>query len=224
MSNRKCCHERLILLFGSDQIIRRSLSSQLTDNFVVVSLSKMIKQDDCAPIYRFQHASFALLCAIYLPYVFHTNIWTLYTQPWPKENCTEFDNRTSCCPCQEHRNDANLFSSCRIWWDKIHGFDQRKVNVIEEVKWNSSKFDYFLFLCLSVEFVLWRKFTFFDSHWNFNVSHQRISRRHSLRIARRSFWKKIHFIDVSLHSRRKKKFDSNSCFGNNSFRFSYLDR
>ena len=94
----------------------------------------MIKPDDCAPIYRFQHASFALLCAIYLPYSFHTNIWTLYTQPWPKENCTEIDNRTACCPCQEHRHDENLFSSCRIWWDKIHGFEQRKVNVIEEVR------------------------------------------------------------------------------------------
>ncbi|CAF2767664.1 unnamed protein product [Rotaria sp. Silwood2] len=43
---------------------------------------------DCSTIYRFQFASIAFLCSVYLPFTFHSNIWSLYTQSFTSVNCS----------------------------------------------------------------------------------------------------------------------------------------
>lgn len=91
---------------------------------------------DCSTIYRFQFASIAFLCGVYLPLTFHANIWSLYIQPFTPVNCTVIKhhplllspplslnitpraftglsstrthNRTDCCGCQALLNGGNV--------------------------------------------------------------------------------------------------------------------
>jgi len=101
---------------------------------------------DCSTIYRFQFASIAFICAVYLPFTFHSNIWTLYTQAFSPINCTnlrnhshhvqiiditartltENHNRSTCCAC-------NGTSPCQEWIKHRNHLQTRKPTIIEEV-------------------------------------------------------------------------------------------
>ena len=118
---------------------------------------------DCSTIYRFQFASIAFLCGVYLPLTFHSNIWSLYIQPFTPVNCTgnrltslpalslnitpraftgltsiRTYNRTDCCGCQAllnggHVNDKRLLTLCQEWLANWNEFDVRKATIIDEV-------------------------------------------------------------------------------------------
>lgn len=133
---------------------------------------------DCSTIYRFQFASIAFLCSVYLPFTFHSNIWSLYTQPFTPVNCSlsilnitnrpflsnngikTAVNQSDCCPCQKllngNTNDRRLWNLCQDWLTNANEIDVRKATVIDEVsvRWfnmhRKSNFD------LSVAFSLWR--------------------------------------------------------------------
>ena len=135
---------------------------------------------DCSTIYRFQFASIAFLCSVYLPFTFHSNIWSLYTQPFTPVNCSlavsnittivnrpflsngiKSLNQSECCPCQTllngNANDRRLWSLCQEWLTNSNEMEVRKATVIDEVStcWfnicSKSKFVDFL-----VAFSLWR--------------------------------------------------------------------
>ncbi|CAF2842117.1 unnamed protein product [Rotaria sp. Silwood2] len=117
---------------------------------------------DCSTIYRFQFASIAFLCSVYLPFTFHSNIWSLYTQPFTPVNCSinknpaisgltsntltksmlsiliKNYNRSDCCPCKEilkgNINDKRLWVLCQSWMANIHELEVRKATIIDE--WN----------------------------------------------------------------------------------------
>ncbi|CAF1268244.1 unnamed protein product [Rotaria sordida] len=117
---------------------------------------------DCSTIYRFQFASIAFLCSVYLPFTFHSNIWSLYTQPFTPVNCSmnknpvisgltwntptrsilpiliKNYNRSECCPCREilngNINDKHLWTRCRSWMANINELEVRKATIIDE--WN----------------------------------------------------------------------------------------
>jgi hypothetical protein len=118
-----------------------------------------MNRNECSSMYRFQFASLAFLCALYLPYVFHSTIWSFYTQTWTNEHCgnlsqsltmnmfvnltleslsTMIVSQSDCCPCQQlayhYRHDRSWLSSCHIWLEKISGLDRRKSNIIDEVR------------------------------------------------------------------------------------------
>jgi hypothetical protein len=118
---------------------------------------------DCSTIYRFQFASIAFICGVYLPFTFHANIWSLYTQAFTPVNCTtmkassssnlpanltfdslsilsnrQFNNRSDCCGCQTMINSGNIhdkrfYAICQEWFDNIHEFDVRKATILDEV-------------------------------------------------------------------------------------------
>ncbi|CAF1092118.1 unnamed protein product [Rotaria sp. Silwood1] len=117
---------------------------------------------DCSTIYRFQFASIAFICGIYLPYTFHSNIWSLYSQPFTSVNCTTIknpfilgitnniptkplatiltnnnhNNRSDCCPCNGllngNINDKRLVTLCQEWMKTINQLDVRKATIIDE--------------------------------------------------------------------------------------------
>ena len=108
---------------------------------------------DCSTIYRFQFASIAFLCSVYLPFTFHSNIWSLYTQPFTPVNCSislsnitarpllsngiRTLNQSECCPCQKllngNTNDRRLWSLCQEWLTNSNEIEVRKATVIDEV-------------------------------------------------------------------------------------------
>jgi hypothetical protein len=117
---------------------------------------------DCSTIYRFQFASIAFLCSVYLPFTFHSNIWSLYSQPFTPVNCSIIKtssfvsesisnitkrslvsnvkqnlNRTDCCPCNGILNgnssDKRLWTLCQQWLANFHEIEVRKATVIDEV-------------------------------------------------------------------------------------------
>ncbi len=117
---------------------------------------------DCSTIYRFQFASIAFLCSIYLPFTFHSNIWSLYTQPFTPVNCSSFIktpfisgstsnitkrslppnpiknlNQSECCPCNAilngNTNDKRAWSLCQDWLANFNEIEVRKATVIDEV-------------------------------------------------------------------------------------------
>jgi len=116
---------------------------------------------DCSTIYRFQFASIAFLCAIYLPFTFHSNIWTLYTQPFTPVNCSVIKtplisnqttksflplliknyNRSDCCPCdgflRGNQSNKHLWKLCQEWMANVNELEARKATIIDEVKYNS---------------------------------------------------------------------------------------
>jgi hypothetical protein len=116
---------------------------------------------DCSTIYRFQFASIAFICGIYLPFTFHSNIWSLYTQPFTSVNCTamknpflpgpvnnittrslsimpaETRNRSACCACNGILNgsivDKRLLPLCQEWMRNRNQLQVRKATIIDEV-------------------------------------------------------------------------------------------
>ncbi len=116
---------------------------------------------DCSTIYRFQFASIAFICGIYLPFTFHSNIWSLYTQSFTPVNCTairspfisgsinnittrslsiipiENRNRSECCVCNGilngNINDKRLLALCQAWIRNKNQLQVRKTTIIEEV-------------------------------------------------------------------------------------------
>ncbi len=116
---------------------------------------------DCSTIYRFQFASIAFICGIYLPFTFHSNIWSLYTQPFTAVNCTamknpfhsgpvnniatrslshlptESHNRSTCCGCNGILNgsivDKRLLPFCQEWMKNKNQLQARKPTIVEEV-------------------------------------------------------------------------------------------
>ncbi len=116
---------------------------------------------DCSTIYRFQFASIAFICGIYLPFTFHSNIWSLYTQPFTSVNCTamknpflhgpvnnittrslsimpaETHNRSACCACNGILNgsivDKRLLPLCQEWMRNRNQLQVRKATIIDEV-------------------------------------------------------------------------------------------
>lgn len=117
---------------------------------------------DCSTIYRFQFASIAFLCSVYLPFTFHSNIWSLYTQPFTPINCSQVIkpsfisgsitnitkrslssiitknlNRSDCCPCNGilngNTNDKRLLTLCQEWLTNINEIEVRKATIIDEV-------------------------------------------------------------------------------------------
>lgn len=115
---------------------------------------------DCSTIYRFQFASIAFICGIYLPFTFHSNIWLLYTQPFTPVNCTattiniknpflygsitnittrsissiDNPNRTECCPCNGNINDKRVLTLCQEWIAYKNQIQIRKATIIDEVE------------------------------------------------------------------------------------------
>lgn len=115
---------------------------------------------DCSTIYRFQFASIAFICGVYLPFTFHSNIWSLYTQPFKPVNCTatanalpfgtmsnltgrpwppiatKAQNRSDCCPCNGMLNgtvgDKRLLALCQEWMGTLNDLDVRKATIIDE--------------------------------------------------------------------------------------------
>lgn len=134
----------------------RSVTARESLTVVTMNADECIIRD-CSAMYRFQFASIAFLCILYLPYTFHANIWSLYTQSWTSVNCTDAStlihagfplnvtnkffssnsNRSDCCPCYDFlhgtRKDHLLFTSCQTWFEKIYGLETRKGNIIDEV-------------------------------------------------------------------------------------------
>ena len=116
---------------------------------------------DCSTIYRFQFASIAFICGVYLPFTFHSSIWSLYTQSFKPVNCTAFDNalhfgttnnltvrpwppiawrtqnRSECCTCNGLLNgttsDKRLLALCQEWMGSLSDLDTRKATIIDEV-------------------------------------------------------------------------------------------
>ncbi len=116
---------------------------------------------DCSTIYRFQFASIAFICGVYLPFTFHSDIWSLYTQPFTPVNCTaiknpfifgpitnittrslsmiptENHNRSECCDCSGilngNINDKRLLTLCQGWMGNRNQAQVRKATIIEEV-------------------------------------------------------------------------------------------
>ncbi len=116
---------------------------------------------DCSTIYRFQFASIAFICGVYLPFTFHSNIWSLYTQTVKPANCTamrnpfisgsinnittrllpmipiENSNRSECCACNGilngSVNDKQLLTLCQEWMKNRNQLQMRKANIIDEV-------------------------------------------------------------------------------------------
>lgn len=116
---------------------------------------------DCSTIYRFQFASIAFICGVYLPFTFHSTIWSLYTQPFTPVNCTVVknpfipglashigsrpypmalasnSNRSDCCPCNGILNgntkDKRLVAFCQEWLKSVNHLEMRKATIIEEV-------------------------------------------------------------------------------------------
>ncbi|CAF4034140.1 unnamed protein product, partial [Adineta steineri] len=106
---------------------------------------------DCSTIYRFQFASIAFICGVYLPFTFHSNIWSLYTQPFKPVNCTTINNittrllpvisiktqnRSECCGCNGLFNgsisDKRLLKLCQEWMGSLNDLDVRKATIIDE--------------------------------------------------------------------------------------------
>lgn len=117
---------------------------------------------DCSTIYRFQFASIAFLCGVYLPFTFHSSIWSLYIQPFTPVNCTAMKNpllssiatnitlkaspllltrnytRPDCCGCHtllngENTHDKRLLAVCHDWLANLNGLDVRKATILDEV-------------------------------------------------------------------------------------------
>lgn len=116
---------------------------------------------DCSTIYRFQFASIAFLCSVYLPYTFHSSIWSLYTEPFSPVNCSSINtpfvsgstsnaqtksllsvliknfNQSECCPCSDilssNINDKRLLSLCQEWITNVNELKSRKTTIIDEV-------------------------------------------------------------------------------------------
>jgi len=116
---------------------------------------------DCSTIYRFQFASIAFICGVYLPFTFHSNIWSLYTQPFKPVNCTaiknpfiigsisnlttrsypvistKIHNRSECCACNGILNgntsDKRLLDLCQEWMGSLNEREVRKATIIDEV-------------------------------------------------------------------------------------------
>jgi hypothetical protein len=116
---------------------------------------------DCSTIYRFQFASIAFLCSLYLPFTFHSNIWSLYTQPFTPLNCSVIKpsfisgstsntqtksllsvliknyNHTECCPCNGiisgNINDKRLLALCQEWMASVNELKAPKTTIIDEV-------------------------------------------------------------------------------------------
>lgn len=112
---------------------------------------------DCSTIYRFQFASIAFLCSVYLPFTFHSTIWSLYTQPFTPINCTVIKpsfisgsilnitkrsltpiltknlNRSDCCPCNGITNDKRLLTLCQEWLANTNEIEVRKPTILDEV-------------------------------------------------------------------------------------------
>lgn len=112
---------------------------------------------DCSTIYRFQFASIAFICGIYLPFTFHSNIWLLYSQPFMPVNCTtlktpflsesinnitsrslpiiskENHNRSECCTCNGNIKDKRLLALCQTWVGNRNQLQVRKATIIDEV-------------------------------------------------------------------------------------------
>lgn len=117
---------------------------------------------DCSTIYRFQFASIAFLCSVYLPFTFHSSIWSLYTQPFSPVNCStdrnsflsgskvnnltkplvplsiRSQNRSECCLCNDilkgNVNDKRLLILCQAWLANRNEVEERKSTIIEEVR------------------------------------------------------------------------------------------
>ncbi|UJR36951.1 hypothetical protein I4U23_029660 [Adineta vaga] len=115
---------------------------------------------DCSTIYRFQFASIAFICGVYLPFTFHSNIWSLYTQPFKSVNCSTGNNtflfgttnnitlkpllaissktlnRSECCPCNGILNgtvtDKRSIAFCQEWLGNLNDFETRKATIIDE--------------------------------------------------------------------------------------------
>ncbi|CAF1613640.1 unnamed protein product [Adineta ricciae] len=115
---------------------------------------------DCSTIYRFQFASIAFLCSVYLPYTFHSSIWSLYTEPFSPVNCSSINtpfvsgstanaqtksllsvliknfNQSECCPCNDilssNTNDKRLLSLCQEWITSVNELKSRKTTIIDE--------------------------------------------------------------------------------------------
>lgn len=122
---------------------------------------------DCSTIYRFQFASIAFICGVYLPFTFHSNIWSLYTQPFNSVNCTTMKspflsdsinnitarsisfmpkdnhNRSACCTCNGILNgtviDKRLLPFCQEWMRNKNQLQARKPTIVEEVGLISSR-------------------------------------------------------------------------------------
>jgi hypothetical protein len=116
---------------------------------------------DCSTIYRFQFASIAFICGVYLPFTFHSDIWSLYSQPFTPVNCTAIknpfifgsinnittkslsmiptknDNRSECCACNGilngSINDKRLLTLCQEWMRNRNQLQVRKATIIDEV-------------------------------------------------------------------------------------------
>jgi hypothetical protein len=123
---------------------------------------------DCSTIYRFQFASIAFLCSVYLPFTFHSNIWSLYTQPFAPINCsviktsfisgstlnitkrsllpilTKNLSRSDCCPCDKilngNSNDKRLLTICQDWFANSNEIEVRKTTIIDEVSLNLKRY------------------------------------------------------------------------------------
>jgi hypothetical protein len=118
---------------------------------------------DCSTIYRFQFASIAFLCSVYLPFTFHSNIWSLYSQPFTPIDCsvikppfisgsisnitkralppylTKNQNQSDCCPCKGingNSNDKRLLKQCQEWLANFNDIEVRKATIIDEVSLN----------------------------------------------------------------------------------------
>lgn len=114
---------------------------------------------DCSTIYRFQFASIAFICAVYLPFTFHSNIWSLYTQAFSPINCTnlrnhslhtpvanitaraltglssiEHPNRSICCACNGNSTGSGL---CQEWIKHRNHIQVRKATIIDEVSFEN---------------------------------------------------------------------------------------
>jgi hypothetical protein len=117
---------------------------------------------DCSTIYRFQFASIAFICGVYLPFTFHSNIWSLYVQPFTPINCSTSktlpnigwnnnvsqrslpslmvnnQNRSDCCGCagllaSGSAADRQLFALCQEWFGSVHDIDARQPTILDEV-------------------------------------------------------------------------------------------
>ena len=104
---------------------------------------------DCSAMYRFQFATIAFVCAVCLPLTFHSTIWSLYTQPTVRVKCAgvaplrhaesiAHRNRSECCVCQGifggTRQDKYWFTACQTWIDDVNDGQERKANIIDEVR------------------------------------------------------------------------------------------
>ncbi len=142
---QKKCHLSSLLVnkvTSTDALIQRSMES----NDCITK--------DCSTIYRFQFASIAFLCSVYLPFTFHSNIWSLYTQPFTPVNCSVIKTsflsgsrlnitkrslipNLTCCPCNGILNgnskDQRLLNLCQEWLANLNEIEVRKSTIIDEV-------------------------------------------------------------------------------------------